>query len=120
MARATSKSGSRGANAIIRLTAVGCCCDGPHRRAFQPIGGEPYLSQRFAIDFNKIDADNRLSEGDPSLNESYPTYDRPVFAVADATVIAAVNQFSDQVTRKSVGITIENAEGNHVVLDLGD
>ena len=76
--------------------------------------------QRFAIDFNKIDADNRLSDGDPSLNESHPTYDRSVFAVADATVIAAVDQHPDQLPGTTVGITIENAEGNHIVLDLGD
>jgi hypothetical protein len=100
--------------------AVGSCCDGPHRRAYQPIDGQLYLSQRFAIDFNKIDANHRLSEGDPALNESYPTYDQPVLAVADATVIAAVDRYPDQVAGTTVGVTIENAEGNHIVLDLGD
>ena len=43
-----------------------------------------------------------------------------MFAVADATVIAAVDQHRDQVPGTTVGITIENAEGNHIVLDLGD
>ncbi len=68
-----------------RWAAVGSCCDGPHRRSLQPVNGGLHLSQRFAIDFNLLDEENRLSAGDPSLNASYPTYGQPAFAVADAT-----------------------------------
>lgn len=103
-----------------RWVAVGSCCDGPHRRSVQPIDGGLYLSQRFAIDFNQLDAEDRFSSGDPALNTSYPTYGQPVFAVADATVVAAVDRFPDQVAGQTVGVTLESADGNHVVLDLGD
>jgi hypothetical protein len=99
--------------------AVGSCCDGPHRRALQPVDGKLYLSQRFAIDFNRLDSANRFSSGDPALVTSYPTYGLPVLAVADATVVAAVDAYPDQVPGKATGITLANADGNHVVLDIG-
>jgi hypothetical protein len=100
--------------------AVGSCCDGPHRRSVQPVNGSLYLAQRFAIDFNQLDAENRFSMGDPARNESYPTYGQPVYAVANATVVTAIDEYDDQVPGQTVGVTLENADGNHVVLDLGD
>ena len=103
-----------------RWVAAGSCCDGPHRRALQAIDGELHLSQRFAIDFNRLDAENRLSAGDPTRNTSSPSYEQPVLAVADATVVTAVDQYPDQVPNAATGVTLENAEGNHVILDLGD
>ena len=103
-----------------RWAAVGSCCDGPHRRAVQAIDGQLHLAQRFAIDFNQLDADNRLFAGDRTLNPSYPGYGQPVLAVADATVVASVDRYPDQVPEAPTDVTLENAEGNHVILDLGD
>jgi hypothetical protein len=99
---------------------VGSCCDGPHRRAIQAINGQLHLSQRFAIDFNRLDADYRTSAGDASVNSSSPSYGQPVLAVADSTVMVAIDQYPDQIPDAPTGITLENAEGNHVILDLGD
>jgi hypothetical protein len=102
-------------------TALGSCCDGPHRRSLQPVDGDLHLAQRFAIDFNLLDAENRLGFGDPTLNESTPGYGQPVIAVADATVVAAVDGLPDQTPGSPpTGITLETAEGNHVILDLGN
>ena len=98
--------------------ALASCCDGPHRSA-QAIDGELYLAQRFAIGLDLLDAQDQFSTGDPSLNTSYPSYGQPVFAVADATVARAVDRYLDQVVGETVGVTLENADGNHVVLDLG-
>jgi Peptidase family M23 len=100
--------------------AVGSCCDGPHRRALQPIDGKLYLSQRFAIDFNRLDAANRFSSGNPARVTSYPTYGQAVLAVGDGTVVAAVDQYPDQIAGETSGVTLANADGNHIVLDLGD
>jgi hypothetical protein len=104
----------------VRWVAAGSCCDGPHRRGIQAINGELHLAQRFAIDFNRLDADYRLTPGDASLNTSSPGYGQPVLAVADATVVAAVDQYPDQIPNAETGVTLENVEGNHVILDLGD
>jgi hypothetical protein len=103
-----------------RWVALGSCCDGPHRRAFQPINGGLYLAQRFAIDFNVLDEAGRLGSGDLNLNESYPSFGQPVIAVADAVVVAAVDRFPDQVPNNPKDVTLESADGNHVILDLGD
>jgi hypothetical protein len=102
-----------------RWVAVGSCCDGPHRRALQAIDGELHLAQRFAIDFNRLDADDRLYAGDQARNESYPGYGQPVLAVADATVVTSVDRYPDQIPEAPTGVTLENAEGNYVILDLG-
>src|SRR5215211_138713 len=101
--------------------ALGSCCDGPHRRALQPIDGRWYLAQRFAIDFNQLDAQNRPGVGDPALPTSFPTYGQPVLAVADASVVEAVDRYPDLlVGEPREDVTLENAGGNRVVLDLGE
>lgn len=100
--------------------ALGSCCDGPHRRAFQPINGGLFLAQRFAIDFNVLDEAGLLATGDLNQNASYPSFGQPVVAVADAVVVAAVDRYPDQVPFAPTDVTLESADGNHVILDLGD
>lgn len=101
--------------------ALGSCCDGPHRRALLPIDGRWYLAQRFAIDFNQLDAENRPGVGDPLLPTSFPTFGQPVLAVADGMVVEAVDRYLDLgVGEAREDITLENAGGNRIVLDLGD
>jgi hypothetical protein len=78
-----------------RWLALGSCCDGPHRRALLSIGSGRYLGQRFAIDFNQLDAKNRGGAGDPTLPASFPTFGQPVLAVADATVAVAIDRYPD-------------------------
>jgi murein DD-endopeptidase MepM/ murein hydrolase activator NlpD len=43
-----------------------------------------------------------------------------VLAVADATVVTAVDEFADQIPEAERPVTIEEADGNHVILKLGD
>lgn len=101
--------------------ALGSCCDGPHRRALMPIAGRRYLGQRFAIDFNKLDAQGRPGVGDPKLPASFPTFGQPVLAVADAKVVAAVDRYRDlRVDEAREELTPESEGGNRVVLDLGN
>jgi hypothetical protein len=100
--------------------AVGSCCDGPHRRTAQPINNGLWVSQRFAIDFNRIDEQGFLVVGDRSDNASWPTYDQPVLAVADAEVVVAQDGFADQIPESPAPVTIEEADGNHVILKLAD
>ena len=101
--------------------ALGSCCDGPHRRALYPIDGQWFLAQRFAIDFNKLDAENRPGRGDPRRPTSFPTFGQPVLAVADATVVEAVDRYPDLLVGQArEDVTPVTAGGNRVVLDLGD
>jgi hypothetical protein len=101
--------------------ALGSCCDGPHRRALYPIDGQWLLAQRFAVDFNQLDEQNRPGRGDPSLPASFPTFGQPVLAVADATVVEAIDHYPDLLVGESrEEVTPVTAGGNRVVLDLGD
>jgi Peptidase family M23 len=99
--------------------ALGSCCDGPHRRSIQPIDGKLYLGQRFAIDWNGMDAQRRFVVGNPDLNASWVFYGKPVLAVADAKVVAAVDRFPDQIPNHQRQVTLEQADGNDVILSLG-
>ena len=101
--------------------ALGSCCDGPHRRALYPIDGRWYLAQRFAIDFNQLDSENRPGAGDPLLPNSFPTFGQPVYAVADGTVVLAVDGHPDLlVNEPREDPTPDDAGGNRVVIDIGD
>jgi hypothetical protein len=99
--------------------AVGSCCDGPHRRSIQPVNGKLFLGQRFAIDYNGIDAEGRFVVGDSDVNESWTFYDKPVLAVADARVVAAEDRFRDQTPNHPSPVSLEEADGNYVILALG-
>lgn len=100
--------------------AIGSCCDGPHRRALMPVAGQWYLGQRFAIDFNQLDSQNRPGVGDPLLPTSFPTFGEPVLAVADAMVAVAVDRYRDlKVNEEREAITSDSEGGNHIILDLG-
>jgi hypothetical protein len=100
--------------------AAGSCCDGAHRRTVQPINNDLWVAQRFAIDFNKVDEADMVADGDVSLNESWFTYDQPVLAVADATVTIAVDGNADQIPNAAEPVEIENANGNHIILEVAD
>ena len=99
--------------------AVGSCCDGPHRRALQPVNGGLHLGQRFAIDWNGMDAQERWIVGNPDVNTSWVFYGRPVQAVAAGRVIAAVDRFPNQIPNHPRPVTLREADGNHVILALG-
>lgn len=100
--------------------AFGSCCDGPHRRAVQPVNNELWLAQRFAIDFNRINDQSRLATGDQNVNASWPTYDQPVLAVADAKVVMSANNINDQVPNSPEPVGLAEADGNYVILELSE
>src|SRR6185369_3044545 len=76
---------------------AGSCCDGPHRRALQPVNGHLALGQRFAIDFNRGNSEGRWVVGDPDVNENWIFFGDPVLAVADGTVVEAVDRYPNQI-----------------------
>jgi murein DD-endopeptidase MepM/ murein hydrolase activator NlpD len=51
--------------------------------------------------------------------QRYTPVVQPVLAVADAMVVAAVDRFADQIPDQPRPVTLEEAEGNHIILDLG-
>jgi hypothetical protein len=102
------------------VAADGCCDSIRHVRALLSLNGHFTLAQRFAIDWEQIDPENRVVKGDPKLLSNYVIYGREVLAVADGTVVSSRNDLPEQVPGAlPKGITIDQADGNFVVLDIG-
>lgn len=102
----------------------GCCLDkGAHRGAIQTVNGTLFNSQRYAIDWMKLGENGAFVDGDPDDVNSWHDYDQPVLAVADGTVVEALDGLDDQVPGSlpdPLSITLETVDGNHVILDLGN
>ncbi|HEX3459965.1 MAG TPA: M23 family metallopeptidase [Acidimicrobiales bacterium] len=106
----------------------GCCEPGfPHRDALLPAGGKIGNSQIFAIDFKRTNDQGAFYTGDKNQNSSYVDYGSPVYAVADGTVVGILDGVDAnapgiqpiQIPAEAAKLKIQNADGNHVVLDLG-
>lgn len=103
------------------VAADGCCDSTRHVRAALPIDGRLHLAQRYAIDWERINDDDRLVTGDLSDPASYVIYGDDVLAVADGEVVAAVDRFEDQVPGAlPQGLAFDEADGNHVILRIAD
>src|SRR5215467_5352644 len=105
------------------VAANGCCnSDITHRGSVQSVNGALYDSQRFAIDWMRLDELGRLVHGDEGDVHNYTCYGADVLAVANARVVSVLNNLDDQIPGRlpePSTITIETVDGNHVVLDLG-
>jgi hypothetical protein len=101
----------------------GCCeAGGVHRGSGQPVNGVMQYAQRFAIDWMLLGAGAKFYRGDGKGVKDYFDYGATVIAVADGTVLDALSTLDDQVPGDLPDpktITIENVDGNHIVLDLG-
>ncbi|MGH8233936.1 MAG: M23 family metallopeptidase [Rhodanobacteraceae bacterium] len=101
----------------------GCCNSGiVHRGSLQSINGSLYNSQRFAIDWMRLNKDGELVHGDPGVATNYTDYGAKVYAVADATVVETLDDLDDQVPGTlpdPTTITIHTVDGNHVILAIG-
>ncbi len=104
--------------------ALNGCCEigGAHRGTSLPVNGQIYFAQRFAIDWMQLNGDARFSTGSGKEVKDYVDYGAKVIAVADGTVVETLSNLDDQVVGTLPDpktITIENVDGNHIVLDLG-
>jgi hypothetical protein len=101
------------------IAADGCCDSLRHIRALLPLNGGLYLAQRYAIDWERLDEQNRVFVGDPHDPRSYHIYGEEVLAVADATVERAVDGKSEPTPGAlPQGLPVREADGNHVILAL--
>jgi hypothetical protein len=104
------------------IAGDGCCDSTRHVRATLAVNGQAFDSQRFAIDWEQLDPSARIYVGADSKDpNSYVIYGQPAYAVADGRVIAAVGDLPNSpIGSFPAGLPIEQADGNHVVLDLGE
>jgi hypothetical protein len=102
------------------IAGDGCCDSTRHLRATLPLNGTAYGAQRFAIDWEQLDEQDRIYLGDPKQPSSYVIYGKPAYAVADARVIAAVDGMTDSPIGSLPNLPPDKADGNHVILALGN
>jgi hypothetical protein len=103
------------------VDANSCCDMTPHRMALNPLDGQLWAAERFAIDYVQLLPDNRLFNGDKTKSESYPAFGADIHAVADGPVVGVVDGLPEQVPGASPsGLPLEQYAGNHIVQDLGD
>ncbi len=70
----------------------------------------------------RLSGDARFIKGSGKDVKDYVDYGAKVIAVADGTVVETLSNLDDQVVGQLPDpktITIENVDGNHIVLDLG-
>jgi hypothetical protein len=103
------------------VAADGCCLARRHIRAFQPYGGGLFTSQRFAIDWERLDPSGRLFVGDKRVLTNWAGYGENILAVADGTVVRAIDGLPNQVPGAlPEGLPPLEADGNAVFLRLRD
>ena len=100
--------------------ANGCCTLNAHRGTTLSIDGTVRVPERFAIDYVQLNDENRLFSGPLNENSSYPYFGAPIYSAAKGKVVRVRDGLPEQ-TPGSLpeGATIQNAGGNHVVVDIG-
>ncbi|SJZ82536.1 Peptidase family M23 [Enhydrobacter aerosaccus] len=99
----------------------GCCDTIRHVRALLPLNGRFALAQRFAIDWEQVDGQNRLVNGNTKTLSNYTIFGKEVIAVANGTVVAIRNDLPEQVPGKlPKNLDVAEADGNFIVLDIGN
>jgi murein DD-endopeptidase MepM/ murein hydrolase activator NlpD len=91
-----------------------------HRRAFIPLNGHAYISQRFAIDWVQANADGKTYQGDSTDNKNYRAYGAEIHAVADGVVTQTKDGIPQNIPNQApiVPITLETVGGNHVIMEI--
>jgi murein DD-endopeptidase len=94
---------------------------GGHRTSIYTFDGRARIPARFAIDWVKL-ADNAThTRGDAERIANWHGYGAEVLAVADGTIVDAVDDMPEAATlSEDTGpLALEDASGNYVTLDLG-
>jgi hypothetical protein len=104
-----------------RYISADSCCDAErHTRAAIGVNERVWLAQRYAVDWEQLDSNGRIYSGPREKLESYTIFGKPALAVADATVVSVTDGLPEQTPGKyPTGITLAEADGNAVILDLG-
>ncbi|MEU0497349.1 M23 family metallopeptidase [Mycobacterium sp. NPDC006124] len=102
------------------LDGNSCCDMTAHRMALNPLDGNLWAAERFAVDYVQLSADGTLFAGDRSRPQSYPYFGSGIHAVADGPVVAVLDGLPEQTAGQSpTGLPLDQYAGNHVVQDIG-
>lgn len=102
------------------ISADSCCDATRHTRAAMGINGRVWIAQRYAVDWERLNASGRIYTGPQAELNSYAIFGQPAIAVADAVVESAMDNEPEQTPGKfPTNIALDKADGNCVILDLG-
>lgn len=103
------------------VVANGCCAEfNAHRGTVLPVDGAAHVAERFAIDFVQLDSQNKLFEGPRDQFSSYAYFGAPVYSATAGRVVGVVDSLPEApLGALPVGITAQEAGGNHVVVAMG-
>jgi murein DD-endopeptidase MepM/ murein hydrolase activator NlpD len=109
--------------------------DNHHRRNLFVLEGHPSISARFATDWF-LKKNGHTYDGDLHDRRSHHSYDQPVYAVANGTVVSTRDGRPDNVPgfypganlpagipmdfKPPADLSLDTATGNFIVLDLGE
>lgn len=100
-----------------------CCVVSTHRGAVMGVGGRLNGSERYAIDWLRVDPSKNpvvTHGGDGTRNADYLAYDAPLLAVADGTVVSVVSDNAEATPHVvTPDQTFEQLGGNYVIIDIG-
>jgi Peptidase family M23 len=103
------------------ISADSCCDATRHTRAAMPINGRVWIAQRYAVDWEQLNASGSIYSGPQEKLESYAIFGKPALAVADAVVESVIEGQPEQTPGKyPTNIPLDDADGNSVILDLGE
>jgi Peptidase family M23 len=93
-----------------------------HRRALIPIEGRAYISQRYAIDWIRLNPAGKTYSGDPKDNRNYLAYGAEIRAVADGMVTHTKDGIQQNIPgdTRAVPMTLDTIGGNHVIVQIAD
>jgi Peptidase family M23 len=94
-----------------------------HRGAVVPVGGRLSGTERFAVDWARVDPSAKpltAFKGDPTKNESYLSFDQPLVAVADGTVVSVVSDQPNVPPGALSRIPFAQLTGNRIIVDIGN
>jgi Peptidase family M23 len=91
-----------------------------HRTSVYTLNGHARIPARFAIDWIRLKDDASHAQGDDSKISNWYGYGAEVLAVADAVVTEAMDDISEDAMLSATKVSLENASGNYIALDLGN
>jgi hypothetical protein len=99
--------------------------DAAHRRTIIVEGGKPWIAQRYAIDwvqYQTVGGVRTTWQGPEDRNESYFCYNQPIYSVATGKIVSVVDGLPENFphsAKMAIEINLDNAAGNHIVVDIG-
>ncbi|MEZ5122026.1 MAG: M23 family metallopeptidase [Solirubrobacterales bacterium] len=99
------------------IASDGCCAPSGHVNAMLGLNGKMQASERFAIDWLRIDAAGRMYQGDPSDPANWFSYGAPIKAMGPGVVTVARDGQPDQTPgRMPSDLEFAQLPGNLVVV----